>query len=279
MSLEPIAQENEQMAKRENALFKKTTRDPEAIEGDQLDQEQQDQPDLFQGRVIDPEEYDGLDDAPPEYYDVKPLSVNERRRRAELENVITDNFGAFYAVGCALREIQQKQLYRDTHKTFSLYCKELWEMARQQAYRLIDAAGVVEEIRQISENLSPIGDKNAWIPKNESQARALLKFKDDPEAIRTIVTEAVQTAPDGKITAAHLKKTARNLHLENVRKAVVKTRQRSNQSPKISEDFRRAFNHFLDQINIERANDYKHTDQSEVIRHVRIILEALEAEL
>jgi hypothetical protein len=93
------------------------------------------------------------------------------------------------------------------------------------------------------------------------------------------VTEAIQTAPDGKITAAHIKKTARRLHFEKVRDTVAQTRQKTNQAPRISEDFRRAFNIFLDAINIERADEYKHTDQNEVIRHVHIILEALEAEL
>jgi hypothetical protein len=133
--------------------------------------------------------------------------------------------------------------------------------------------------------MSTIVDKNmcatahTWVPKNEGQARALVKFKEQPEAIKTIVTEAVKTAPDGKITASHIKKTARRLHLEKVKKTIAKAKKKTNQAPKIGEKFRKAFNNFLDAINVERAEEYKNTDRNEVIRSVQVILDALEAEL
>ena len=57
--------------------------------------------------------------------------------------------------------------------TFEEYCKERWGMNRAHAYRLIDAAEVVN-------NLSPIGD----IPANESQARPLTALRDNPELQR-----------------------------------------------------------------------------------------------
>lgn len=219
--------------------------------------------------------YDEFNNTPLDV--VKPLSGTEQKRRVELEEVITRNFTAFYEVGCALREIRERQLYRNTHDRFDHYCKELWEINRSHAYRMIDASFIVDSIKQIS--LSPIGDKVEWIPQNESQARALIKFKNNAADIHTIVTEAVATAPSGKMTAAHLKKIARSLHSENVKKAIGTAKTKTNQTRKISEDFRRTFNQFMDVINIERANKYKHTDQNEVIRHVRIIIEALEAEL
>ena len=63
--------------------------------------------------------------------------------------------------------------------TFEEYCKERWGMNRAHAYRLIDAAEVVN-------NLSPIGD----IPVNESQARPLTQLNDNPALQR----EACQRA-------------------------------------------------------------------------------------
>lgn len=248
--------------------------------------------------------YADLDQAPPDYYEVKPLSAAEAQRRAELEAVITKNMGGFLAVAYALREIREKELFRTTHKLFGLYIKDMWEMARSTAYQYIDAANVVDTVRQIDlstivdtdemsrigdkTNLSAIADKNemsanggqiSWIPQNEGQARALAKYKDNPEAIKAIVTEAIRTTEDGRITASHLKRTARRLHMEKVRQAVAEVRRRNNQAPKIDDAFRKAFNAFLDQINIQRADDYKHTDVSEVIRHVQIILDALRCEL
>ena len=89
-------------------------------------------------------------------------------------------------------------------------------MARCTAYKYIDAASVVDNVRhgaQIenvphgSQNLSPIGrQKNAHheqdgllLPQNERQARALTKFESDQQ--RVIWLEAVKTAPKGKISA------------------------------------------------------------------------------
>ena len=223
---------------------------------------------LTDGTYI-PAEYD---ETPPGF--VKPLSKTEQKRRAELEGIISRNIGAYVAVGCALREIQKKRLYRITHKTFSLYCKELWEFTRQRALQYIDAANVVDNLKQLENDNSCC--QNIF-PKNESQARILARFELEKQ--REIWIEAVKTAPKGKISAAHIKKTARTLHFEQVRKTIQKAKNETNEAPKINEDFRRTFSDFLDAINIERASEYRDTDRKEVIRHVRIILDALEAEL
>ena len=237
--------------------------------------------------------YDALDEAPPDF--VKPMSKAEQKRRKELEGLIYRNFKAFYDVGCSLREIQQRRLYRATNRTFSAYCKELWDMARQTAYGYIEAANVVDNVRHdtqtedvhnCGQKMSAIGGQNVStiggqaiisLPQNERQARALSKFNPDQQ--RIIWSEAVKTAPKGKVTASHIKKTARILHFERIKKVVNKAKRETNQAPKISEDFRRAFNTFLDAINIERASEYKHTERKEVIRYVQIILNALETEL
>ena len=183
--------------------------------------------------------------------------------------------GAFLAVGYALREIQEKALHRTTHRTFADYCKDIWEIARTRAYQLIDAANVMDNLQQV--DLSTICGQKKLVLRNEGQARALSKF--DPEQQRTVWTEAVQTAPDGKITASHIKRTAKRLHLENIQKTVKTTKRRTRQAPRISPGFRQAFENFMDAINEERSNAYRDTDCNEVIRHVHIILEALEAEL
>jgi len=259
------AQENEQMAKRNNALFKRTAIEPEVVDEAPASLENEND-----GYV--PVVYDGFDDSPPDF--VKPLSETEKRRRKELESLISRNLNSYLDVCYALREINLRMYYRDTHDRFSDYCKETFEIGGRRAYQLIDAADVIDLVRNVNH-----GSHCEWIPQNERQARELIKFKDKPEAVVTIVTEAVQTAPDGKVTASHLKKTARRLNFEKVRDTVTKAKTKANQAPKISEDFRKAFNIFLDAINIERANEFKNTDRNEVIRHVRAILDALEIEL
>ena len=65
-------------------------------------------------------------------------------------------------------------------------------MSRFYAHRLIEAA-------EVTTNLLPIGNK---LPISEYQARPLTSLS--PEAQREVWERAVETAPDGKITAAHV---------------------------------------------------------------------------
>jgi len=270
------------MSKRDLPLFRKTT--------DTTDVEPITMEHLANGEL--------LDDLPPGYSLVPPLTKKERRRLEELESIVTRNFRAFYEVGCALREIRQRRLYRETHQTFADYCKDLWDIARQTAYQYIDAAEVVDNVRQIGwENVRNCGqnesdsppDENVRhgrqnesdsaipLPMNECQARALAKY--DPEKQREIWIEAVKSAPRGKITASHIRKTARRLHHEKVGRAISKASRGINHLPKVSEDFRRAYLALIDQINAERAEDYRYTDPQEIAKLLRAIIDALEAEL
>jgi len=120
----------------------------------------------------------------------RELDASEKARLGELETVIERGLQTFYEVGKALEEIREKKLYRETHKTFETYCRDRWGIARQTAYRFIDAALVIE-------NLSPMGDK---IPTKERQVRPLTQL---PPALQLeIWQQAVELAPNGIPTAA-----------------------------------------------------------------------------
>jgi hypothetical protein len=86
---------------------------------------------------------------------------------------------------------RRRRIYRATHDTFEAYCRERWGMSRVHAHRLIDAAGVAG-------NLLPMGN----VPATESQARPLARL--EPERQREAWSRAVETAPDGRVTAAHV---------------------------------------------------------------------------
>lgn len=119
------------------------------------------------------------------------LTVGESTELAALEIKIAAGLQTFVEVGAALMEIRDKRLYRAEFGTFEEYCQERWGMKRAHAYRLIESAGVIA-------NLSPIGD----IPKTESQARPLTRL--EPQQQRDAWQQAVETAPAGKVTAAHV---------------------------------------------------------------------------
>jgi len=91
----------------------------------------------------------------------------QHERLTHLENLIAGKQSQFYEIGKALKEIKDTHLYKLTcFETFEAYTRARWDMSKSQAYRMIDAYKVVN-------NLSPIGD---ILPANESQARPLAQF-------------------------------------------------------------------------------------------------------
>lgn len=130
-----------------------------------------------------------------EITDLARLSDAESADLAHCEAVIEAGLQTFYETGAALATIRDVGLYRQTHTTFEAYCRGRWGMARQTAYQLITAAGVVENVRNCGQTL----------PANEAQARPLAVI---PSAQRAKVwQEVVETAPPSGITAAHVTET------------------------------------------------------------------------
>jgi hypothetical protein len=88
-------------------------------------------------------------------------------RLLHLESMIESARGGFYLIGKALREVCDERLYRKLlFNSFDTYLKNRWDMSRSQAYRLIEASRVID-------NLSPIGDS---LPENEAQLRPLTQL-------------------------------------------------------------------------------------------------------
>jgi phage N-6-adenine-methyltransferase len=124
--------------------------------------------------------------APPE------LTVTECDRLTALEQTIERGLQTFVDVGTALLEIKDSKLYRGDYGTFEDYCRQRWNMSRSYAHRTIEAA-------QVAGNLLPIGN---ILPATESQARPLSGLPVDLQ--REAWQRAIDTAPNGKITAAHV---------------------------------------------------------------------------
>jgi len=120
------------------------------------------------------------------------LDATERAALTDCEATIERGLQTFVEVGTALLTIRDRRLYRAQYKTFEDYCQERWGMSRPRAYQMIDAAAVVG-------TLSTIVDK---VPTTESQARPLTQLP--PEVQPVVWQRAVETAPEGKVTAAHV---------------------------------------------------------------------------
>ncbi|MBD2694829.1 hypothetical protein [Anabaena catenula] len=160
---------------------------------------------------------------------VKPCGVQEASAIAlelgTLEGRIEKGLRAFWDIGQSLGQIRDKQLYRQSYKTFDEYCLNRWEMSRRSAYRLIQAALVYENVTRGSQNPETITrgsqsfvnvthvSQNQILPTNERQIRPLVTLP--PEKQREAWAKAVSTAPNSKVTAAHVAQVAREYHREN----------------------------------------------------------------
>jgi len=117
----------------------------------------------------------------------------QKKRLTDLEGDIHKNRRSFYAIGKALREIRDDRLFRVLlFQTFEAYTRARWEIGKSQAYRLIEACRVID-------NLSPIGDV---LPENEAQARSLALL--DAAVQRKIWGEFLKTGME--LSALNLRK-------------------------------------------------------------------------
>jgi hypothetical protein len=140
------------------------------------------------------------------------LSPEESKLLDECEKVITKHFAAFFEVGSALLRIREGKLYRAESSTFEEYCRKRWGMGRFNAYRQMQAAGVMKNLLTMV-NTPP--------PESERQVRPLVGMK--PEAAGRVWKTAVQKAGGEKVTGEMVKEAAREL---NLKREVNKTRPR-----------------------------------------------------
>jgi len=117
----------------------------------------------------------------------------------ELERVITFGLKTFVDVGNALAEIRDRKLYRAEHKTFEDYCRDRWGFGSDYARRQIRAAQTIENLKT-----EPIG---SVFPTTESQVRPLARLEPDEQVVAW--REAVETSPNGKVTAAHVERVVK----------------------------------------------------------------------
>jgi len=150
-------------------------------------------------------------------------------------------------------------------ETFEEYCKAKWDLNRAHAYRLMDSARVIETV-------SPIGDIR---PATESQARPLARLEPDQQ--REAWQKAVETAPDGKITAAHVSKVVREMTEPEKPKPYV-LHKPIIEKELVSEDFQLAYDNMIIELKNCRALKWKTTSYKaalEMMKNLVIITEQM----
>ena len=175
------------------------------------------------------------------------LTTDEAGRLKELETVIAENFQGFYAVGCALAEINASRLYRQEHATFEDYCRARFEISRPRAYQYIDA-------REVVDILSTNGRQTKLLPLNERQVRPLTRL--EPDAQVEAWKKVVESAPfDGGITAKHVSEVVAGLLGKEKKKEAAKIKEKI--APAVSKEFTDALWALVEVVRIEAAKPLK----------------------
>ncbi len=89
--------------------------------------------------------------------------------------------------------IRDGKLYRQTHRTFALYCRERWEFTKTHANRLIQCSGTVANL-----------DTHVCQKPNAKQAEQLAKAPADKQAE---IWETVVEEQGDSVTAAKVRAT------------------------------------------------------------------------
>ena len=185
---------------------------------------------------------------------VKQMDLSAKRL-AQLEAVVEKYRQDFYSVGKALKEIRDARHYHKlSFKSFESYLRLRWDMGRSQAYRLIQAAGIID-------NLSPIGDV---LPQNEAQARALNKL--DLFSQRKVWRHFLKTQKP--LSAFNINKfVSAYLGEQNSRTAFCEI---------ISHDYRQAVRQMLSQISLAQNDSWKSTSQKTALYWNNVMKEKIQ---
>ena len=138
------------------------------------------------------------------------LSEAEQAERDNLECAVEQ---AFFIAGKALKILRDKRLYRETHPTFESYVRERFNYTRANAYNLINAAEVVENLK-----CQQFVDKNksTILPTKESQCRPLAKLSPEQQrqVWRTAVEKTKNRVPSARIIKEIINQNSSNSDIE-----------------------------------------------------------------
>ncbi|MCG8643211.1 MAG: hypothetical protein MI862_26030 [Desulfobacterales bacterium] len=221
------------------------------------------------------------------------LSEIERVSLNKYEKVISKGLHTFFEVGQALAEIRDRRLYRETHKTFEKYCREVWDLSRGRVYQQISGYETVALLESkmstiVDKNKNPVEDalgispepKEIVLPINEAQARPITKFKDPDEQVKAwqMVLQKLNENPKAKLTASLVSKTVKEMAGVVAKKKVAKTKKKVETTSLLSKNFKYAHQTMLDVIEAEKNTDWATSKRKEVIKWLKALVKIAESD-
>lgn len=115
---------------------------------------------------------------------------------AQLKAIVSRNLSATIDAGRALKEIKDRELWKEEAESFQEFCVNNWGVSKQRAYQLMDSVGIIDAL-----------------PKEQSTAvdseRAARELKKVPAEDRAEVVKKAQQA--GGVTGPSITKAAKEV--------------------------------------------------------------------
>ena len=190
--------------------------------------------------------------------------IQDTQELERLEGIITKNLQSFYEVGRALMEIRDKNYYHDVlgFETFEAYCKEKWDFNSSRARQLIAATETCDNIKTVT----------IVTPSNEGQARPLARL--EPEQQREAWQKAVETAPEGKVTAAHVSRVVSDMSQE-IKKKRIYTIKKAVDQVTVDPVFKGAYQDFYREVQNAKMGKWEKTDREEALKLVNYLIDLI----
>jgi hypothetical protein len=183
----------------------------------------------------------------------EPLTPDEMLLLVDSETIIKIHLHAFFDVGHALMQIRVNKLYRVTHPTFEQYCNEKWRFTKSRANQLIAGA-------EVADNLAT----TVAISERAIRPLAILPPKEQKEVFQ----KAVETAPDGKVTAKHVEETV-------MKKTKTDQTETHSGPSRISASFKVACDAMAEEIRRENLAGWQQTEKQVAIEYIQKLLDMI----
>ena len=198
------------------------------------------------------------------------IAIANKTRHDDLCREIARDLPTFIRIGSRLKELQQLEVYKETHKSFEAFVLAEFGLSRARAYQLIEAA-------EVDANLSTIVDNR---PQNEAQLREVAKAP--PEQQAEVVKKAVEKAaeenrkPTSKDYKQAVKQVVGEIVYENVepeKPTSISTDEQIKTERKKAKSYAEYLQRSIDDLNHLKRNKVLHP---ELIKLCGKILEGLE---
>ena len=197
---------------------------------------------------------------------IVPLTDEERERLKTLENDIEENMSAGLKLGLAAIEIRDRQLFRETHENWEAYMKDRFGIARRTAFQYMASASVYRLVHDCA--------PTDVLPSNEYQVRPLLKLTEDKAS--DAWKQAVETAPDGKITGSHVARVVANIIGEQVRQRAETEQGKTRQSKAMPDHLKNLLWQLIEQVRDGRLNHFSKAIRDELRARLQGVLNLLD---